>query len=608
MSVDPDDLNLLVFHYLKESGFQHSAFTFFREGISNSRHRDAAVGPGWLLRIVQMGLRYLEIEAHIDLVGAEIPCTNPFTLVGPHRCNALHSAGRIFGEGAAHRASPDFELPIKRRIFTPRFDKPSKSPPAGVPAGWFVCGLANSKRFGGRERPYEVATVEDAIVLLGHHSEVYVCQWNPMFQAQLATGAYDGGGRVWRLPTSPGHPISSNYLGCGEGGTGRDIIAMDWHPRGTVLALGSYDGSVAQYTHDGWLRFKAAVHGAPVLSRRDGRRRALWCSSVGDQRQVFRWHSGPVVSVDWKDMRVFATGSVDGVVYVGDALSPEPVGCFAGHRGAVNFVSWEPHGRVLATCSDDTSVKIWAMGEMLPLRDLRGHGDSVSCIRWAPNLDPAMRVPILASASDDTTVCLWDVTAGSLLFRLAEHAVRVASITFSPGGDYLASGAFDAIHVFSTKVFDVEWSPDGRVLAACFADASVTTFMALAKLQVGIFAVDATSPTPGRGVGVDLYITLGAWVVVIEGGLLALVLSGRRGLVSDPYASPLAKPCVVGSNFDSHSAYEVKARAVIRLLNLANPTSGPLKFCKVEGAILNPANKANLKLNLRYSPAIPFRP
>lgn len=41
-------------------------------------------------------------------------------------------------------------------------------------------------------------------VLQGHHSEVFICQWNPRNPLQLASGSGDSTARIWSLaPAAP---------------------------------------------------------------------------------------------------------------------------------------------------------------------------------------------------------------------------------------------------------------------------------------------------------------------------------------------------------------------------------------------------------------------
>jgi len=50
---------------------------------------------------------------------------------------------------------------------------------------------------------------------------------------------------------------------------------------------------------------------------------------------------------------------------------------------------------------------------------------------------------ILASGSNDNTIRLWRVNDGFLLQTLKEHTYKVNSVAFSPDGQFLASGSGD---------------------------------------------------------------------------------------------------------------------------------------------------------------------
>ncbi|KAF3679175.1 F-box-like/WD repeat-containing protein TBL1XR1 [Capsicum annuum] len=62
-----DELNYMVFRYLHESGFSHAAFTFGYEAEVNKSTIDGnLVPPGALVKFVQKGIQYLELETNLS--------------------------------------------------------------------------------------------------------------------------------------------------------------------------------------------------------------------------------------------------------------------------------------------------------------------------------------------------------------------------------------------------------------------------------------------------------------------------------------------------------------------------------------------------------------
>eukprot|EP00529_Nitzschia_sp_RCC80_P041580 CAMPEP_0113479668 /NCGR_PEP_ID=MMETSP0014_2-20120614/21448_1 /TAXON_ID=2857 /ORGANISM="Nitzschia sp." /LENGTH=884 /DNA_ID=CAMNT_0000373013 /DNA_START=383 /DNA_END=3037 /DNA_ORIENTATION=+ /assembly_acc=CAM_ASM_000159 len=64
-----DEVNYLIFRYMQESGFTHSAFTFVYEsmlGRSHIRNSEKSVPPGALVSFLQKGLQYVGIEETVQ--------------------------------------------------------------------------------------------------------------------------------------------------------------------------------------------------------------------------------------------------------------------------------------------------------------------------------------------------------------------------------------------------------------------------------------------------------------------------------------------------------------------------------------------------------------
>lgn len=67
MAITSEEVNLLVYRYLLESGFSHSAFTFASESqVSRSNLATTDVPTGSLISFLQRGLQYKQLETHIN--------------------------------------------------------------------------------------------------------------------------------------------------------------------------------------------------------------------------------------------------------------------------------------------------------------------------------------------------------------------------------------------------------------------------------------------------------------------------------------------------------------------------------------------------------------
>jgi hypothetical protein len=69
MSISADEVNYLIYRYLHENGFSHTAFTFAYESlVAKSAIAYTDVPPGALVTFLQKGLEYVGIEEHINEV------------------------------------------------------------------------------------------------------------------------------------------------------------------------------------------------------------------------------------------------------------------------------------------------------------------------------------------------------------------------------------------------------------------------------------------------------------------------------------------------------------------------------------------------------------
>lgn len=153
-----------------------------------------------------------------------------------------------------------------------------------------------------------------------------------------------------------------------------------------------------------------------------------------------------------------------------------------GHSERIDGLAFSPDGRLLASASSDTTVKLWDATTGQELRALAGHTGSVRTVAFS------RAGQLLASAGTDGKIKLWDVAQGSELASLSGHQGRINALAFSPDGKQLISGGTDqTIKLWDVSdrrelrsmtghvgwVLAVAFSPDGQTIASASADKTI---------------------------------------------------------------------------------------------------------------------------------------
>lgn len=236
----------------------------------------------------------------------------------------------------------------------------------------------------------------------------------------------------------------------------RDIVAIDWSPRGNHVACISGVGkhwniSIVDVVHgkeaDRWASPSAALtcvgwspDGSVLAVGLDAGDILLRCghrSSRSERRRLrdlalFRWfsptreipalrgHAKAVSRLAWTtEGRRLASASGDKTVRIWNVAKRECVRVLAGHTGEVTAVCWSPDGTALASGSNDGSVQIWSLGEREESTRLTGHIGTTADIAFSPE------GLLVASASLDKTVRIWRVPGASLKAYIRRQAASV---------------------------------------------------------------------------------------------------------------------------------------------------------------------------------------
>ena len=108
-----------------------------------------------------------------------------------------------------------------------------------------------------------------------------------------------------------------------------------------------------------------------------------------------------------------------------------------GHQQPVNWVTFSPDSRLIASASFDKSVRVWRGVDGKFVCTMRGHVGAVYQVCWSSDSR------LLCSSSKDSTMKVWDVNKRVMTMELPGHADEVYACDWSANGEQVASGGKD---------------------------------------------------------------------------------------------------------------------------------------------------------------------
>lgn len=160
-----------------------------------------------------------------------------------------------------------------------------------------------------------------------------------------------------------------------------------------------------------------------------------------------------------------------------------------GHKDIVFQVSFSTDKILVASCSDDKSIRLWNRSSGKAVRKLKDRYSRILTCQFSPN------GTLIAAVVDGERVRVWSVTTGEIVNVLEGHHISpVLCCAFSPDGKTLATGSVDKTYalwsmdqlhglpIFHKKAHDsaiqtIAYSPCGNYIATGSSDRKVNIWI-----------------------------------------------------------------------------------------------------------------------------------
>ncbi|KAI5184768.1 transducin (beta)-like 1 [Nematocida homosporus] len=314
------ELNYLIYRYLLEEGYEHTAYTFGRESMIEDIPDIPPIPHDAIKQYITKGVEMEYIEKHTDNQNRIRKCVAHYSIFTPHKC--VEQVIEI---------EPTFLQSQKGDI----------SLCAWAANGELITGSQNCtlRHWSMTQvlREWEIGQNEGS----SHGITGLAIESNSVFgrlpvDTTIVGAAYTGailvakGDREWRSATAHKGPVVAISL------------------KDEELLTGGWDGTCKRWDID---------------------------EDTLVERQKWLLHKGPIMDILSLDSG-FVTCGVDKTICCVDRTNT--VTRLNGHTEEVNAIRWA--GNTIVSCSDDKTLKLWRYGVSTPLGTLSGHSKEVYTI------------------------------------------------------------------------------------------------------------------------------------------------------------------------------------------------------------------------------------
>jgi WD40 repeat protein len=397
------------------------------------------------------------------------------------------------------------------------------------------------------------STISPQRTLEVHGGPVNSVASSPTDCGLFASASEDRTVMIWNIETKETKPILTGHS--------EAVNSIAFSPDGQLLASASDDGTVRLWNvelgvpygvfkgHSSWIRDISFSSDGQLASASDDKTIKIWDPKMGEIQRLYDEHLYSVTAVAFSPTKHqwYASASEDQTIKLWDRETGAVFATLEGHSNTVNSVRFSPNGELLASCSDDNTIRLWKTNNIEASRKedkivkeeayrlFQGHISEVNSIAFSPDNR------LVVSGSSDNRVIIWDIeTKKKLTIIRHSHTVRVvaASYNCATGQLLIASASNDHKIKLWRKVKEV---PNSNSETLCCYEDWIKT------LKFSTDAEENPDSEPER-----LFPEHGDWVRAIafsnDGQLLASGSDDNKVRVW----STEKEACVHYATFDSH--------------------------------------------------------
>ncbi|KAK1933402.1 putative LisH domain/WD40 REPEAT PROTEIN [Babesia divergens] len=455
INLTSDDINLLVYRYLIENGYTHTAFCFNKEADIHrnpyyNSHADK-LPPNALVAFMQKAMIYIYIEYHTDeLTGEQLICEEPFSFFKKHTCF------RKLGQQRGLPIKESSILAAEQEAQTIKEKQGEQPMGVGEPASCDVAMDTEDSALDGN------SLTQVYPIYVGPPQRRLADKWQLMRYMQLLDYATSNAAadayfnpmmpecivkRVEYAPPALYTIVATKKMkACEivppdvkliESDTSPSSVgtAIKWRRDGHMLCVGYASGSIAIWDNKGQRLFTAKISNTTITAIAFSGNRKFWYDSeddhtpcklaVGDAEgsitifkveqdivQIASYSQGMLITeIDWRDHDVFTVATADARIVMYDTEACQSATIKDVVQSNPQFMEWGPNGNCLAIVDNTNILKLYKPGGK-PLQGnvvtLKAHTKNIvtACWQFGHTTKASNKLCTIAM---DKQLFIWDV-------------------------------------------------------------------------------------------------------------------------------------------------------------------------------------------------------